>query len=933
MEKDWRHCLVDRGLYGPWGNSGPEEDCCSRLDESSNGKLVPIVAELMFVEWQSKRALIFGIPPPNPSFTGRSEILTTIHRRLVVTAKPGLTASFALHGLGGVGKTQIAIQYAYLHKTHFDIICWLRANDWDTLVSSYVELSRDPDLTAVGAPPFEDGLENASIAKRMIMWFNRETTLKWLLIFDNADKIDARHETHSLVELIPRGECGCVLATSRNRASDGELASAGCEVEVMNQGDAVDFLLLCSRHDEGQRNEAETLVRVLGYLPLAIEQAGCYIRTTGMSISRYIMHYEMNKPKALKHGLPLSHEVYYKNTVATTWKISFDEVDTRDPLASEILRLMAFLDGTRIQMELFETGGKSLTAGWRVSNATMSSIEDSLGCLQSFSLVRRLTGDDISIHVLVQQVMKEHIGVSRHFFNTTVLSLVGSQFSWGGDLQNFSVCLKYMSQAKICIEKYPELETYSNELVQLAGSLASFFYSNGEYETARTEYERALRIYEKAFRVNHIKTASTINNLGITYRSQGKYDEAISQYERALRIYEKAFGVDHINSADTINNLGSTYDSQGKYDEAISQYERTLRIKEKAFGVDHINTASTIMGLGSTYHSQGRYDEAISQYERALRIYEKAFGVDHINSADTINNLGGTYDSQGKYDEAISQYERALRIYEKAFGVNHINSADTINNLGNTYHSQGKYDEAISQYERALRIYEKAFGVDHINMANTINNLGNTYHRQGKYDEAISQYKRALRIYEKAFGVDHINTADTINNLGNTYDSQGKYDEAISQYERALRIYEKAFGVDHINTADTINNLGNTYDSQGKYDEAISQYERALRIKEKAFGVDHINTAGTIMNIGSTYYRQGKYDEAISQYERALRIYEKAFGVDHINTADTINNLGSTYGSQGKYYEAISQYERALRIYEKAFGVDHINTANTIIEY
>src|SRR5579859_1716014 len=601
MEKDWRHCLVDRGLYGPWGNSGPEEDCCSRLDESSNGKLVPIVAELMFVEWQSKRALIFGIPPPNPSFTGRSEILTTMHRRLVVTAKPGLTASFALHGLGGVGKTQIAIQYAYLHKTHFDIICWLRANDWDTLVSSYVELSRDPDLTAVGAPLFEDGLENASIAKRMIMWFNRETTLKWLLIFDNVDKIDDRHETHSLVELIPRGECGCVLATSRNRASDGELASTGCEVEEMNQDDAVKFLLLCSRHDEGQRNEAETLVQVLGYLPLGIEQAGCYIRTKRMSISRYVTLYEMNKPNALKHGLPLSHEVYYKHTVATTWKISFDEVETRDPLASEILRLMAFLDGTRIQMELFEAGGKSLTAGWRLSNATMFSIEESLGCLQSFSLVRRLTGDDISINVLVQEVMKEHIGASRNIFYTAVLSLVGSQFSWGGDLQNFSVCLKYMSQAKICIEKYPELGTYSDELVRLAGSLASFFDSNGEYETARRAHERVLRIKEKEFGVDHINTADTINNLGLTYDSQGKYDEAISQYERALRIKEKAFGVDYINAADTIMNIGSTYYSQGKYNEAILQCERALRIYEKAFGVDHINTAGTINNLGTMY--------------------------------------------------------------------------------------------------------------------------------------------------------------------------------------------------------------------------------------------------------------------------------------------------------------------------------------------
>ena len=790
--------------------------------------------------------------------------------------KSGCTASYALYGLGGVGKTQIAIRYAYLHKTYFDIICWLRANNWDMLVTSYVELSRDSDLTSVGVPAYEDGLDNAAIADRIKRWFERQNTLKWLLIFDNADTIDDLNESRSIVELIPRGEHGCVLSTSRNRASDGELASRGCEIVEMKESEAVDFLLDCSRQQrlESQEQEAKNLVRILGYLPLAIEQAGGYIRTKGISISRYISLYELNKSNALKQRLTMSHKVYYEHAVATTWKISFKEVEDRDPLASEILRIMAFLDGAKIQKELFEEGGKTLTDEWKLSKATIWSIEDALGCLQSYSLVRPLEGNDVSMHILVQEVMREHVRLSGYNFSNVALKLVWSQFPWGGDLKNLDRCLKYVSQAKVCVQNDSESGRYSDELVSLVGSLGAFFHSNGQY------------------------------------------DEAIAQYERALRIYEKAFGADHINinTADTINNLGSTYDSQGKYDEAIAQYERALRIKEKTFGVDHINTAGTINNLGVTYDSQGKYDEAIAQYERALRIKEKAFGADHINTADTINNLGSAYDSQGKYDEAIAQYERALRIKEKAFGADHINTAGTINNLGSTYDSQGKYDEAIAQYERALRIKEKAFGADHINTANTINNLGITYRHQGKYDEAIAQYERALRIYEKAFGADHINTADTINNLGSTYDSQGKYDEAIAQYERALRIYEKAFGADHINTADTINNLGSTYDSQGKYDEAIAQHERALRIKEKAFGADHINTASTINNVGSTYSRQGKYDEAIAQYERALRIYEKAFGADHINTADTINNLGSTYDSQGKYDEAIAQHERASRI-------------------
>jgi tetratricopeptide (TPR) repeat protein len=754
----------------------------------------------MVVDLRSKRSPLFKVPyPPNPYFTGRTELLTTIHNNLVLNKRSDCTTSYALHGLGGVGKTQIAIRYAYLHKTYFDVICWLRAHDWNTLVTSYVELSRDPDFTAVGAPTFEDGLDNAVIAERMKMWFERESTLKWFLIFDNADRIDDPYESPSVIELIPRGEYGCVLTTSRNRASNGELASAGCEVEEMMESEAIQFCLKCSRKQKSEsvEQEAKILVKMLGCLPLAIEQAGSYVRTKGVSLSRYISLYETNTSRALEQPLPKSHTQHYQHTVAKTWKISFDEVSNRDPLASEILRLMAFLDGTRIQKELFEVGGKNLTNQWKLSKATTWTIEEALGCLQSYSLVRPLESNDVSIHLLVQQVIRKHVNLSEQDFSNAALQLVGSQFPRGGDLENIGQCLKYVSHAKVCVQN-DSLGGYSDELVQLMGSLGAFFESNGEYNLAIDQYKQALRIKETEFGGDHIKIVNTINNLGSVYNSQGKYDLAIDQYKQALRINEEATGVDHIDMAATINNLGNTYNCQGKYDLAIDQYKHALRIYEKKFGVDHISTANTINNLGAMYHRQGQYDLAIDQLKRALTIKEMAFGVDHINMVDTINNLGGAYNSQGKYDLAIDQYKRALWVNEKAFGVNsHITIASIIHNLGNTYHSQGKYDLAIDQLKRALTIKEKAFGVDHINMADTINNLGRTYNSQCKYDLAIEQYERALSIYEKAFGVDHINTTDTIMNVGPVRKSQGQVQTAERQFVRGHDIFQSNWGSLH----------------------------------------------------------------------------------------------------------------------------------------
>ena len=226
---------------------------------------------------ESKRFSLFKIPyPPNPDFVGRTEILASIHLHL--NAKPSFTSSFSLYGLGGVGKTQIAIQYAYEHRKDFDIICWLRANDCNKLVSSYVELSHDDDLISLGAPRLQDEQDSLVIAKQLKSWFESETGLKWLLIFDNADKLDDAEEAFNigLVDLIPRAQSGSVLVTSRNRASVRKLAKDGCEVEEMKEDEAVQLLLKCSKCGESERNE-QILVQSLGYLPLAIEQAGSFI--------------------------------------------------------------------------------------------------------------------------------------------------------------------------------------------------------------------------------------------------------------------------------------------------------------------------------------------------------------------------------------------------------------------------------------------------------------------------------------------------------------------------------------------------------------------------------------------------------------------------------------------------------------------------------
>ena len=332
------------------------------------------------------RSLIFEVPfPRNENFTGQEKVLETIYTHLIEKAKPGFTASHALYGLGGIGKIQIAIEYTYRHQNEFDIVYCLRADDYKTLISSYIQLSNHPEFRTISGLKFDNEKDYEKIAIGTRKWFEN-TRLNWLLIFDNADLLDTTHyhsddspSTEFLINkvvswftgrqgvhnlsldrsmgaLVPRGTTGCVLVTSRDRSSDGEMANSGYEVLEMNPKDTVEFLLKCTRASSDQRKEAEELVTTLGYHPLAIEQAGGYIRSKS-TIAEYHKLFKSHKPGGLSQGLtPYHRQNYYRETIATTWTMSFEAIEKADPLASKIMRLAAFLDGEGIHRDLFVKG-------------------------------------------------------------------------------------------------------------------------------------------------------------------------------------------------------------------------------------------------------------------------------------------------------------------------------------------------------------------------------------------------------------------------------------------------------------------------------------------------------------------------------------------------------------------------------------------------
>jgi tetratricopeptide (TPR) repeat protein len=788
----------------------------------------------------------------NRLFTGRAEILQKLHASLESRRETALMQ--AIKGLGGIGKTQTAIEYAYRYQDHYARIIWLNAGSRETLISDVARLARE-----INIPGCSD--ENQNIVVRgFLTWL--EIQRNWLLILDNVEDI-------ALVRsYMPRGNQGHLLLTTRRQAVGG--AIEGISLDAMDEETGATFLLKRAKRiavdlppeqiPAKEMQPAIHLSNVLGGLPLALDQAGGYIERKQCSLERYLQIYEQAHERLLaESGFP-EDTTDYKHTVATIWSLSFQQVaqGKHGQAATDLLRLCAFLAPDDIPVSMFETDASDVSDvsdaielfGSDLGQVSTDPVqlEETLEALLRYSLIRR-EGDTFFIHRLVQTVLRDAMSEKEHsLWVERAIQLMNVVFPNPQRVEYWPVCQYLLQHMLACAEWIERTHIITERSAFLLNQTACYLQCRGDYREAEPLHERALEISERQLGDEHPDTAKSLNNLALLYTSQGKYAEAEPLYKRALRIYEGQLGGEHPDTATSLNNLALLYTSQGKYTEAEPLYKRALRIYEGQLGGEHPDTARGLNNLAELYMSQGKYAEAEPLCERALRIYERQLGGEHPDTARGLNNLASLYKNQGKYAEAEPLYVRVLEISERQLGDEHPDTARSLNNLASLYKNQGKYTEAEPLYVRALRIYEGQLGGEHPDTATSLNNLAELYRSQGKYVEAEPLYERALEIRERQVGGEHPDTARSLNNLALLYTSRGKYAEAGPLYERALTIYEKQLGGEHPSTARSLNNLALLYTSQGKYAEAGPLYKRALAILINVLGENHPNTQTVLFN-------------------------------------------------------------------------------------
>ncbi|HYV07935.1 MAG TPA: FxSxx-COOH system tetratricopeptide repeat protein, partial [Blastocatellia bacterium] len=356
----------------------------------------------------------------NPNFTGREQELDDLRASLLKGETAALVQPRAIHGLGGVGKTQLAIEYAYRHGGDYDAVWWVRSEDPTTLASEYAGLAARLDL------PEKDAAEQRVIVEAVKEWLRKNRG--WLLVFDNAEDVQLVRDH------IPRGSGGHIMITSRNPIWTG--VAKPLSVKALPLEEAIEFLLKRTGH----RDEAiaKRLAAALGRLPLALEQAGAYIETSGCTMPHYLELFEKRQRELLERGKPSTE---YPDTVATTWGISFQNVERENPAAAELLRLCAFFAPDDIPIKMLIEGAKSVPKSLATTATDALLLDEAVISLRKYSLVD-VENEKISIHRLVQAVIRH--SMSEEAFKTwteAAVRIVDSVFPQESDqVQTWTQC-------------------------------------------------------------------------------------------------------------------------------------------------------------------------------------------------------------------------------------------------------------------------------------------------------------------------------------------------------------------------------------------------------------------------------------------------------------------------------------------------------------
>ncbi|MBI2305846.1 MAG: tetratricopeptide repeat protein [Rhodocyclales bacterium] len=702
----------------------------------------------------------------SPHFRDPNALLPQLHAQLSESGSTGLVARTALYGMGGLGKTQLALKYSLDYPDHYAGIWWFRAETDTTL-----QLDAEECCKQVGAA-IAQGETPSTALKR---WLDRQAA-PWLLVYDNAE--DAEH----LRPHLPQGNAHGIVVTSRAPAWGG-LVKHAMELDVWTPGQGAAFL---AERLPGRDLEAlPGLAEDLGGLPLALEQAAGYIESTGIGVAAYreLLAGTDTEGLILDEGRAATG---YERTVLATLSLAFDKLS---PAAAQALRLLAYAAPEAFPARFLREAADVLPTELAAANDDLAwnrLVAELRGYgLATVSSLPVTEGIDdepaLHLHRLTQQALRARLAEPAHdgaALQAVLHSVCPRAARLPGNWQCYAALLPHIVHLDRFLDAgWLNSRRHSWLLDQVASYLQ---HGPALYADAAHWYRRALELDRADLGEEHPNTISSINNLASTLQAQGDLAGAQVLQESALAIQRRVLGEEHPDTLTSINNLAGTLQAQGDLAGARALQEQELATCRRVLGEEHPDTLTSINNLAGTIYAQGDLTGARALEESVLATRRHVLGEEHPDTLTSINNLAGTLQAQGDLAGARVLQESVLAIRRRILGDEHPATLSSMNNLASTLYAQGDLTGARVLEESVLATRRRVLGKKHPDTLTSINNLATTLQAQGDLAGARVLLEAAVAIRHRVLGGNH---PDTVAGAWNLFTTLYQLDDADAAKE------------------------------------------------------------------------------------------------------------------------------------------------------
>jgi hypothetical protein len=675
---------------------------------------------------------VWNVGSRNPAFVGRDATLALLRERL---RSDGAAVVQALHGLGGVGKTQVAVEYAYRYAGSYDLAWWVNAEEAGLIGEQFAALAAELGLAA----PHADTASAAGALYAHLRGHGR-----WLLIFDNAESPADLHGR------LPAGP-GHILVTSRNPAW-GELA-ARVEVGVLPRTEST-MLIQTYRPGVGTA-EADRLAEALGDLPLALTQASGLLAETGMPVDRYLDLLDTHAGELLGENPPQAHP----DSLAAAVGVSTDRLAEADPAALGLVRIGAFLAPEPIPAALLTGHIPSADPRWPAELAAVAAAvarpvaaHRSLGRANRYGLAR-IDDRGLQLHRLTQAILREALSAGqaaayRDYAQALLAAADPGDYRDPATWPAWAQLLPHLLAVDPGASSNPDLR-------DLACRATWYLHNRGDNRPARDLADHLHRQWRRRLGDDDRHTLHAALCLFHVMTYFGPYRHTRELGEDTLARARRALGDDDIDTLNAAHHLAVCLYELGAFEQARGLDADTLARRRRLLGDDHIHTQRTALNLGRDLRALGEVEAARRLHEDGLAYWRRALGDEHPYTLKAVNDLGATLRAVGDVEAARRMHAENFACARRVLGEDHILTMRGAQELARDLHALGDLEAARRIDEDTLARARRVFGGDSHVAVDTANDLAADLHALGEHEAARRLGEDTLARARQVFGDDH----------------------------------------------------------------------------------------------------------------------------------------------------------------------------------